>query len=146
MKRLAIGGNDALAGSASKDEIFGDDGDDLIGGGAGSDNITGGAGNDYIFSSGSVTAPQRSGPNDTWPALGQPAVPANATIITQGKTWGVYTVPGQTGGAAMTIVGISAASQDAAPDIIDAGDGDDHVYGGRGADYIKVLFNKTFLF
>ena len=29
------GGNDALAGSASKDEIFGDEGNDLIGGGAG---------------------------------------------------------------------------------------------------------------
>jgi Ca2+-binding RTX toxin-like protein len=127
--------NDALDGSAGDDEIDGGAGDDLIAGGSGSDKIKGGAGNDYIFGAGSVTAPARAGSSDQWPAVGHP-LPSDAIIVTQGKTWGVYTVPGQSGGTTMTIYGINAG-QDTAPDIIDAGDGDDHVYGSRGADYIE---------
>jgi Ca2+-binding RTX toxin-like protein len=78
------GGNDALSGSAGKDDIFGDEGDDLIGGGAGSDNIRGGDGNDFISSSATLNVQARLRPDDSWSA------PAGKEVLTQGARWGIY--------------------------------------------------------
>ncbi|MDO9197345.1 putative Ig domain-containing protein [Rhodoferax sp.] len=119
------GGNDALSGSTGRDDIFGDEGDDLIGGGAGSDNIRGGAGNDWIYSATGLSAPQRSTATDDWVA------PVGATVIIEGSTWGVYA-----SGGYVYSTGAGSLAQDDAPDVIDAGEGDDHVIAGRGDDFI----------
>jgi Ca2+-binding RTX toxin-like protein len=130
-----LDGNDALNGGAGTDLISGGIGDDLIGGGAGSDVIAGGTGNDWIFSALDLTAPARTGPSDVWPPIGQP-LPPTATIIIQGKTWGVYY--DIVNGKPVTYVnGVAVSTPDIAADVIDGGDGDDHVVAGMGEDYVE---------
>jgi RTX calcium-binding nonapeptide repeat (4 copies) len=122
-----LDGNDALNGAAGTDKISGGVGDDLIGGGAGSDVINGGAGNDWIFSALNLNAPARTGPSDVWPPIGQP-LPPTATIIIQGKTWGVYY--DIVNGKPVTYVnGVAVSTPDIAADVIDGGDGDDKLAG-----------------
>ncbi|HBU28883.1 MAG TPA: hypothetical protein DEB56_03775 [Thiobacillus sp.] len=120
-----LGGNDALDGGAGTDRIDGGDGDDLIGGGAGSDLIYGGIGNDVILSATGLAAPGRSKPSDVW------TPPAGTTVWTKGSTWGVYQNAG-----GFTLSGGGSLTQDDAPDVIYAGDGNDHATGGRGDDFI----------
>ena len=96
-------------------------GDDLIGGGAGSDNIKGGDGNDFIVGAESLSVLQRSKPTDSW------TLPAGATLLSQGNTWGTYTQDGTVFWYRPNPVVV-----DDAPDVIDAGAGDDWVFGGRG--------------
>ena len=68
---------------------------------------------------------QRQKSTDSWTA------PAGAQIIAQGANWGVYTKDG-------TIFWSRPAPlvTDDAPDVVDAGAGDDYVYGGGGNDRI----------
>ncbi len=117
-KIFGLGGNDALDGGAGNDEIDGGVGDDLIGGGAGSDNIKGGDGNDFIVGAESLSVLQRSKPTDSW------TLPAGATLLSQGNTWGTYTQDGTVFWYRPNPVVV-----DDAPDVIDAGAGDDWVDG-----------------
>jgi len=121
-----FGGNDALDGRAGDDQIDGGEGDDLIAGGAGSDTLYGGAGNDEILSATGLNVLQRKGPDDVW------QVPAGKTLWTMGSTWGVAGNADNT----YTIYGGGSLIQDAAPDVVFAGEGDDRVVGGLGDDYI----------
>lgn len=120
-----LGGHDALSGGAGNDQIDGGDGDDIIGGGAGTDHIKGGDGNDVIFGASNLNEAQRYRSTDNW------SVPvAGATVIAQGATWGVYTQ-----GNAFMHTPLGAG--DDAPDAIDAGAGNDYVFGGGGDDRIQ---------
>ena len=124
-KIAGLGGNDALDGGAGNDEIDGGAGDDLIGGGAGSDNIKGGDGNDTILGATTLTAAQRSKLTDHF------TVPVGATVGTSGPTWANFRPVNAREGVGFTIGGGGSLSMDDAPDVIDAGDGDDEVIGGR---------------
>jgi Ca2+-binding RTX toxin-like protein len=126
------GGNDALSGSSGKDDIFGDEGDDLIGGGGGSDNILGGSGDDIIFTSRVLAAPQRRKPTDAF------ELPSNGVgVRISGPTWAEYVyspAPGQLG----DLVSGVGAYVDSADDVVDAGEGDDQVFGGDGSDRLTL--------
>jgi uncharacterized delta-60 repeat protein len=121
-----LGGNDALGGGAGNDEINGGTGNDLIGGGAGSDTITGGDGNDYILGAVDLIAPQHNKPGNAWTA------PAGSTVVIQGSTWGVYL----SADGKHEFVDGASSGVDSAPDVIDAGSGDDTVIAGLGDDFI----------
>ena len=133
--------------------IFGGEGDDLIWGGAGSDIIKGGAGNDIIVSNmaathltdameGTVPAGFTRGPDNV---VSYEGGEANA----QGKWWVERSEDGSTlrvprayvknpdGG--YTYWPEAASDQD----FVDAGDGDDHVWGGRGADKPSAIRTRA---
>lgn len=127
-----LSGNDALDGSAGGDVIEGGLGDDLIAGNTGSDLIYGGAGKDVILSATGLNLPGHLGQNGEWEA------PAGAGAIwTQGQVWGIYAST-DANGPVYIIDGGGSLSPDSAADIVFAGDDDDRVIGGLGADYIDV--------
>nr|WP_319566450.1 hypothetical protein [uncultured Rhodoferax sp.] len=127
-KISGLGGNDALNGGAGNDDMDGGSGDDLIGGGGGSDNINGGTGNDIIFSALDLNVPQRIKADDTW------KMPAGQTLVIQGSTWG-YAVD-KTSQSTNYPSYLGPLAQDDAPDVVNAGAGDDTVVTGRGDDRI----------
>lgn len=124
-------GNDLLAGRGGNDTIDGGTGNDMIGGGEGDDRILGGEGNDFISSSADVDPVyQQFSPTDTWDRWG---LPAGATLVASGASWGVYTRPG----SPTTIwSGISETHTGDQSDYVDAGKGDDQVIASWGADYV----------
>ncbi len=130
-----LGGNDALDGGAGNDILNGGAGNDLIAGGAGSDIIQGGAGNDMILSATGLSVPQRTGPGDDWQA------PSGKTVWIKGSNWGVA----DNNNDSFTIYGGGSLTQNAAPDVVFAGNGDDRVTGGLGDDYIDGGLNDDTL-
>jgi len=123
-----LGGNDALSGNAGDDIIDGGAGDDLIGGGAGSDTIRGGTGNDEILGGLSLNVPLAVSPTATpW------APPGGEKVYMKGPTWGVYQ---KSDGKTYIIVGASGAPQDAKPDFIEGGAGNDRILASFGNDYV----------
>jgi len=111
------GGNDALQGGADDDALDGGDGDDFLDGGAGSDAISGGAGNDFILGGGSMV-----------PVLGEGELDDPEV-----RPFGVVVQNGSAG--FQNMAGFLAVEEDA-PNSIDAGPGNDTVYGGIAVDYI----------
>jgi Ca2+-binding RTX toxin-like protein len=120
-------GNDLLGGGAGNDVIDGGSGDDMIGGGSGNDRIRGGEGNDFIVSSANpLVDMQQFGPQDNWRSWG---LPAGATEVASGATWGVYRRNG-----AMYWSGMSSIIKTAQSDWIDGGEGNDHIIASWGDD------------
>ncbi|MCD6706954.1 MAG: hypothetical protein LT080_10945 [Thiobacillus sp.] len=131
-----LSGNDALDGSAGDDIVEGGVGDDILAGNSGSDLVYGGAGRDMILSA--------TGLNLSWPFThsGDWYAPAGAGAVwTQGRVWGIYA----SGDGSETIDGGGSLAQDSAPDIVFAGDDDDKVVGGLGADYVDGGLNNDSL-
>lgn len=122
-----LSGNDALDGSAGDDILEGGVGDDLLAGNSGSDLIYGGAGRDMILAATGLSL-EYFAPGESW----NPPAGAGA-VWTQGRVWGVYA---KADGSSYVVDGGGSLSQDSAPDIVFAGDDDDRVVGGLGADYI----------
>lgn len=117
-------GNDIVYGNLGDDTCYGGDGADLIRGGQGSDSLSGGAGNDWL--SGDLGADMISGGAGadifhSWGAAGVDRVldfnaaegdrvqldPGTTYVVTQ---VGADTVIEMTGGAVMTLVGVSKAA------------------------------------
>ncbi|OYT88665.1 MAG: hypothetical protein CFE43_21310, partial [Burkholderiales bacterium PBB3] len=128
-KIFGLNGNDALDGGAGNDQIEGGAGGDLIGGGAGSDNILGGDGRDIIFSALTLNVPQRTEPDETWD------IPVGQILVTRGSNWGYAVDPATHSTNFPSYLG--SLTEDDAPDVIDAGAGDDIVVGGRGGDRVQ---------
>ncbi len=114
--------NDVIVGSTGNDKIAGQGGNDALDGGAGNDEIDGGDGNDVIIGGdGSDTLKGGAG-DDIILSAGDLTAPQDRRV----HGWS----------PALANVGV-AATQDDAPDVIDAGEGNDIVYAGRGDDRIE---------
>ncbi len=138
------GGNDFISGEQHDDELDGGEGDDLIFGGAGSDTIRGGAGDDIIVTSLAATllTGVRDAPTPEGYSLGAD------NVIPAGRAneyrWRTETSPDGSvtriqrayiknpeGGFTYT------AESESDSDFVDAGAGNDRVWGGRGSDAIN---------
>jgi Ca2+-binding RTX toxin-like protein len=106
--------NDSLFGGDGADSLYGDDGDDYIEAGAGDDAVYGGDGNDTIIGGG-------TGSDALFGDAGNDSITASQTAGTL-----VYGGSGDD-----TITGSDLV------DILDAGTGNDVVYGNAGADIIS---------
>lgn len=116
------GGNDKISGLGGNDALDGGGGNDQIDGGEGDDLVGGGAGSDNILGgAGNDAILSATGLN-----VFQRSGPA--------ATWSP-TLAGNGGSITM----------DDAPDVIDAGTGDDQVYAGRGDDRIEGGAGKDVL-
>ncbi|MFO1250405.1 MAG: calcium-binding protein [Inhella sp.] len=144
-----FGGNDALVGAQGNDTIEGGTGDDLLIGGAGSNALSGGAGNDFIFGTGYI-GPFTQRLNDSFSF---PAMPSGYVEAGRGFSWrtaystGVRTNGSLTNFRQLALQGVNLTlwydlgngqvATEGAQQSIDAGDGDDFVYGGHGNDFIQ---------
>lgn len=140
-----LGGNDFMSGEQFDDYLDGGDGDDLIWGGAGSDAVQGGAGNDIIvsnmaavhdtFMENAVEPGDVRGPDTVFTYFGE-----QANFL--GRWW----VEKSEDGLSLKIPRAYVKNPDGGNtywpegevdrDTVDAGEGDDYVWGGRGADYL----------
>lgn len=125
-------GHDLLSGGPGNDKIDGGIGDDLIAGWTGHDTLLGGAGDDYIIAAGAASLDtQQISPLDSWEQWG---LPPDATVIVNAPTWGVYKEQGDTFG---TVSVVGSVTQSIEGDVIDGGEGNDHIRGGWGDDRIQ---------
>lgn len=141
-----LGGNDFMSGEQYDDYLDGGDGNDLIWGGAGSDTIKGGAGGDIIVTNMAATF-------DTFHASKPPEpgyVRGPETVLTyygsQANYSGRWWVDKSEDGLDLTIQRAYVKNPEGSNtywpegendrDTVDAGEGDDYVWGGRGADYL----------
>jgi len=135
-KVLPGGGNDVVASGDGSDYVDGGDGSDILYAGSGSDTMLGGAGDDMILSSvsGSVGLPARTD-------YQLPPVSPGATLLYSGFGWIVESVQN---GQFTTVqyLGYAGASltesTSDAGDVVDAGDGNDNVWGSRASDEIRL--------
>ena len=126
-------GNDALLGRDKDDLIDGGSGDDLISGGGGIDTIYGGSGNDHIFSNWTVDFRLRYRDDDEW----TPRDNNYVEIITQGSTWGIYSVGDNVPHIVESYYGSRPHTDDGSQgDTLYGGSGDDDVTGGNNNDVI----------
>lgn len=138
---LVIAGQWELpAGASDSDIVNTGAGSDLVFTGQGRDIIDAGAGDDFIMSGGEATVASMQSED---PAN---QVPAGATWVQAGLgSWAVYndSVLGDLGGR-LTPYGIYTAqfwqtgATDVAGDIVDAGTGNDKVYGGQGDEFMQL--------
>ncbi len=121
---VQAGFNDVIYGNATDDKIEGQGGNDALDGGAGKDVIDGGAGDDLIAGgAGSDNILGGDGNDVVFSAMGM-AAPQR---VGPNDGW-TPTVANSMG---------PAGSQDSAPDVVDAGGGNDRITAGGGADQVS---------
>ena len=131
---VGSGGVDLLHGLLGDDRLDGGDNGDILVGGLGADRITGGAGNDAIHGGGHVPGVMR--------ANEEPPADRSFVWLNDGPGWYAgLTTEGMlsVGGALWGYTAATGGANDAdAGDQIDAGSGDDWVFGDAGADVIDL--------
>ncbi len=150
LKLHGLAGNDVLFGMANADELDGGSGDDVIFGDFGSDKIIGGDGNDVILSNVAARPFNYRWTPEELARYGQP------TLVSTGISTTALTevAPGLYEGGILNweirrnesgmllmpdfqIFRVDDLQSPDEGDTVDAGAGDDHVWGGLGADFVQ---------
>lgn len=144
-----LGGSDFISGDGENDYIEGGDGGDFIQGGLGADTIYGGLGDDLIFAGTRVDLGPTGNPNFT------PPTARYSVIVATGFNWVYSTSVIAENGVGINgwinikggneFLGDAAFGGDDVTNLIDGGDGDDHILGGIGGDYLLGGTGKDFI-
>ena len=134
-------GDDQVEGGAGRDVLVGQDGDDRLIGGSEDDLLSGNSGDDYLDGGGENDYLTGGSGNDILiGGDGRDVLSGDSDLSATTRDWSVLYTPIFVGGVSFNVILVNSTgsirAESSGEDFIDAGSGDDVVFGGGADDFI----------